>query len=221
MLRDIPSRGNEEIDLYLRTYYSLLRSSGDILVRSLEETHCAMNSSLHVGADEPTPDVSAFVYSVMRLPQCLTQVRVILMGQSDEVFNRRGYPDVEKWQSVTAHSRRRKMFFDGDSTLAAFIASVSDIDDLIPMLVAYQLEWNKLHDRLVDTPTVVRIEAHVSGQLPLSPDEVGEVAEVLDISSDDFVKLQAAWGPALWPNLLQIVKHILGDFVMNIEVGKD
>jgi hypothetical protein len=204
MLRDVPSRGNEEIDLYLRTYYSLLRSSGDILVRSLEETHCAMNSSLHIGADEPIPDVSGFVYSVMRLPQCMPQVRVILMGQSDEVFNRRGYPDVEKWQAVTAHSRRRKMFFDEDSTLAAFIASVSDIDDLIPMLVAYQLEWNKLHARLVGTPTLDRLEAHVSGQLPLSPDEVGEVVEILDISSDDFVKLQAAWGPALWPNLLQI-----------------
>ena len=204
MLRDVPSRGNEEIDLYLRTYYSLLRSSGDILVRSLEETHCAMNSSLHTGADEPTPDVSAFVYSVMRLPQCMSQIRVILMGQSDEVFNRRGYPDVEKWQIVTAHSRRRKMFFDGDSALAAFIASVSDIDDLIPMLVAYQLEWNKLHVRLVDTPTAVRIEAHVSGRLPLTPDEVGEVVKALDISSDDFVKLQAAWGPALWSNLLQI-----------------
>jgi hypothetical protein len=204
MLRDVPSRGNEEIDLYLRTYYSLLRSSGDILVRSLEETHCAMNSSLHFGADEPTPDISAFVYSVMRLPQCLTQVRVILMGQSDEVFNRRGYPDVEKWQTVTAHSRRRKMFFDGDGTLAAFIASVSDIDDLIPMLVAYQLEWNKLHDRLVETPTLARIEAHVSGESPLLPDEVGDVAEVLDISADDLAKLQAAWGPELWPNLFQI-----------------
>ena len=204
MLRDIPSRGNEEIDLYLRTYYSLLRSSGDILVRSLEETHCAMNSSLHVGADEPTPDISAFVYSVMRLPQCLPQVRVILMGQSDEVFNRRGYPDVEKWQTVMAHSRRRKMFFDGDGTLAAFIASVSDIDDLIPMLVAYQLEWNKLHDRLFETRTLARIEAHVSGRSLFSPDEVGEVAAVLDISSDDFVKLQTAWGPALWSNLLQI-----------------
>ncbi len=204
MLRDIPSRGNEEIDLYMRTYYSLLRSSGDILVRSLEETHCAMNSSLHIGADELTPDVSAFVYSVMRLPQCMPQVRVLLMGQSDEVFNRRGYRDVEKWQSVTAHSRRRKMFFDGDGTLAAFIASVSDIDDLIPMLVAYQLEWNKLHDRLVDTPTVARIEAHVSGRQPLSPDEVGDVTKALGVSSDDFVKLQAAWGPALWPNLLEI-----------------
>jgi hypothetical protein len=203
MIRDIPSRGNEEIELYMRTYYSLLRSTSDILIRSLEETHSAMDSSLHIGADDPIPDVSAFVYSVMRLPQCLPQVRLVLMGQSDEVFGRRGYPEMEKWKPVTAHSRRRKMFFDGDSTLAAFIASVTDIDDLIPMLTAYQIEWNKLHVRLVNTPTVARIEAHVAGHQPLQPEEVGEVADTLDIPADDFVKLQAAWGPALWPNLLQ------------------
>jgi hypothetical protein len=204
MLRDIPLRGNEEIDLYMRTYYSLLRSSSDIRVRSLEETHCTMNSSLHVGADEPTPDISTFVYSVMRLPQSLPQVRLVLMGQSDEVFDRRGYPDVEHWAPATALSRRRKMFFDGKDTLAAFIASVSDIDDLIPMLTAYQIEWNKLHDRLVETPTLARIEAHVAGQQPLSPEEVGHVVDVMNISADDFVKLQSAWGPALWPNLLQV-----------------
>ncbi len=203
MIREIPSRGNEEIDLYMRTYYSLLRSSSDIRIRSLEETHSAMNSSLHIGADDPRPDLSAFVYSVMRLPQCLPRVRLVLMGQSDEVFDRRGFPDVEKWEPVTAHSRRRKMFFDGQSILAAFIASVSDIDDLIPMLTAYQIEWNKLHDRLANTPTLARIEAHVSGQKPLLPDEVGHVADVLGVSADDFAKLQAAWGPMLWPNLLQ------------------
>jgi hypothetical protein len=203
MIRDIPSRGNEEIELYMRTYYSLLRSTSDILIRSLEETHSAMDSSLHIGADDPTPDVSAFVYSVMRLPQCLPRVRLVLMGQSDEVFGRRGYPEVEKWQPVTAHSRRRKMFFDGDSTLAAFIASVTDIDDLIPMLTAYQIEWNKLHVRLVNTPIMERIEAHVAGCQRLQPEEVGEVADTLDVPTDDFVKLQAAWGPALWTNLLQ------------------
>ncbi|MGD2207241.1 MAG: hypothetical protein PVH17_10705, partial [Anaerolineae bacterium] len=203
MIRDIPSPGNEEIELYMRTYYSLLRSTSDIRVRSLEETHCAMDSSLHVGADDALPDVSAFVYSVMRLPRCMPKVRLVLMGQSDEVFDRRGYPDVEKWKPVTAHSRRRKMFYDGDSTLAAFIASVSDIDDLIPMLTAYQIEWNKLHERLADSLTLTRIEAHVSGEQLLGPEDVGKVATALDISADDFVKLQSAWGTALWPTLLQ------------------
>jgi hypothetical protein len=204
MDRAIPSGGNEEIELYIRTYYSLLRSSSDIRVRSLEETHMTMGSSLHLGADSPTPDVSAFVYTVMRLPQCLPSVRLVLMAQSDEVFERRGYPDVEKWEPVTAHSRRRKFFYDGKVTLAAFIASVSDIDDLIPMLTAYQIEWNKLHERLVEAPILDRIEEHVAGRRPLEPEEVGEIANRLNVSADDFVKLQSAWGAALWTNLLAL-----------------
>ncbi len=204
MIRDIPSRGSEEIDLYMRTYYSLLRSTSDIRIRSLEETHSGMGSSLHVGADELESDVSAFVYSVMRLPQCLPEVCLVVMGQSEEVFDRRGFPEVETWQPVTAHSRRRKMFFDGDCTLAAFIASVSDIDDLIPMLTAYQIEWNKLHHRLADLPLVDRIEAHVKGEQPLLPDEMGSIAQAMRLTADDFARLQAAWGRLLWPNLLQV-----------------
>ena len=206
MIRDVPSRGNEEIDLYMRTYYSLLRSSGDIRVRSLEETHCAMDSSLHIGADKPEPDISAFVYSVMRLPQCMTEVCLVLMAQSDEVFNRRGYPDVEKWMPVTAHSRRRKMYFDGECTLAAFIASVSDIDDLIPMLTAYQIEWNKLNDRLANSPLLTRIERHVAGTQSLSSQDIDQVLNALDVSTEDFNKLQAAWGAAFWSHLLQAGK---------------
>ena len=37
------------------------------------------------------------------------------------------------------------MQFDGNHRLAVFVASRSDIDDLIPILTAYQIEWNKLN----------------------------------------------------------------------------
>ncbi|MGH2543476.1 MAG: DUF6909 family protein, partial [Ardenticatenaceae bacterium] len=63
MDRGIPVSGNEEIELYMRTYYSLLRSSGAIRVKALEETHAAMDSSLHSRAEEPYPDVGAFTYA--------------------------------------------------------------------------------------------------------------------------------------------------------------
>lgn len=204
MERTVPSRGNEEIELYIRTYYSLLRSTGDVQVRSLEETHSAMNSSLHVGADDRTPDLSAFLYSLMRLPPCVAQVSLVLMGQSEEVFQRRGYPDVEKWEPASAQSRRRKMFYDGKGKLAAFIASISDIDDLIPMLTAYQIEWNKLHYRLHGTQILGEIEAHVAGRQPLSDVEIDAIANTLGVDSEDFFKLQVAWGTEFWPNLLQL-----------------
>ena len=91
MDRAIPVSGNEEIDLYIRTYFSLLRSSGPIRVKSLEEMHAGMNSSLHSLADEASPDIGAFTYAYLRLPPVITKMRHIMLGQSEEVFARRGH----------------------------------------------------------------------------------------------------------------------------------
>ena len=153
MLRTVPETINEEVDLYIRTYYSLLRSSQPIRVRSLEETHAGMRASLHPKAEGQEPDVPALVYAAMRLPGCIYKVKLVLLGQSDEVFLRRAGVNVTEWQQVFAAARRRKMFFDGQGALAAYISSVSDIDDLIPILTAYQIEWNKLHQRLQPAET--------------------------------------------------------------------
>lgn len=204
MDRAIPFTANEEIELYIRTYYSLLRSTGEIQVRSLEEAHAGMGSSLHLGADDPFPDVSALIYAVLRLPFCIAQTRLVLLGQSGEVFSRGGYPEVERWQPVSAPGRRRKMFFDGQETLAAFIASVSDIDDTIPMLVAYQIEWNKLHQRLADSTALTRLAAHVEGGEALSSADETQIREALEIGEQDFDKLRRAWGDHFWINLLRV-----------------
>jgi len=67
------------------------------------------------------------------------------------VFMRGGLRDFQEWTRVDAPARRRRMLADGEGTIAAFISSVSDIDDLIPCLTAYQIEWNKLHRRLSGT----------------------------------------------------------------------
>ncbi|OQA40815.1 MAG: hypothetical protein BWY52_02768 [Chloroflexi bacterium ADurb.Bin325] len=148
MIRTVPETTGEGIELYIRTYYSLLRSSGDIRIRSLEETHEGMRSSLHLKAESTDFDASAFIYAAMRLPPVMDEVRRVVMGQSEEVFMRGGLRDLGQWRRVDAPARRRRMLFDGHETLAAFVSSVSDIDDLIPCLTAYQIEWNKLHRRL-------------------------------------------------------------------------
>ena len=67
------------------------------------------------------------------------------MGQEAVVFRRYGYGRIEDWQAVEAPARRRRWFDDGEGTLAVLLASTSDLDDLLPTLVAYQVEWNKLH----------------------------------------------------------------------------
>ena len=87
-----------------------------------------------------SPDISALVYSLLRLPDCMPQVKRVVLGQSAAVFENHGYGNVEKWKEVSAKARRRRTYFDRKDTLACFIASRSDIDDMVPMLTAYQIE---------------------------------------------------------------------------------
>ena len=189
MIRTVPATTGEGIELYIRTYYSLLRSSGDIRIRSLEETHEGMRSSLHLGAETSSFDASAFLYAALRLPDCLECVKRVVMGQSDEVFRHGGLTGLDTWQRVDAPARRRRMLFDGVDTIAAYIAGVSDIDDLIPALTAYQIEWNKLHRRLTNSQLGHDL---VAGRARAS-DASEKIKEILDISEEDFGRLRRLW----------------------------
>src|SRR3954467_5054188 len=145
-LRQGVELASAEVDLYHRTYTTLLRSSGETRLRVLEPSHAAMNSSLHTLAYSPEqPDLGAFLYSMKRLPASIWRASVIVMGQETEVFHRAGIGRIEDWEAVEAPARRRRWYDSGLGTLAVLLASTSDLDDVIPTLVAYQLEWNKLH----------------------------------------------------------------------------
>jgi hypothetical protein len=203
MDRTIPAAGNEEIELYLRTYYSLLRSSGPIRIRSLEEVHAATRSSLHARAEEPLPDMAAFTYAYLRLPSCIVDVSLVILGQSEEVFDRRGYHNVEQWQPVEAPARRRKTFYNGSDTMAAFIASVSDIDDLIPILTAFQIEWNKLNFMLSEPPIKTRLE-RLLGQESWEPEDIETICRVLSLDENSWRQLKRLFPQNLAASLLKI-----------------
>ncbi len=199
MERTVPRTASEEIELYQRTYYSLLRSSADVRIRSWDEVHAGMNSLLHPGARGYKADMSAFIYSILRLPSCMPDVRLIVLGQSADVFAEAGFYDVDAWQEVFAPARRRRCYFDGDQTLACFIASRSDIDDVVPLLTAYQIEWNKLHDRLRRLPRELSLE-----NLGSDMSAYTRLADVLEIPSEDLDRLYAIWDEELGPILEQI-----------------
>jgi hypothetical protein len=201
MERTVPTTGSEELQLYMRTYNSLLRTTDEVQIQTLVETHAGMDSSLHIHALEEIPDVSALVYCSLRLPSCVRHARLIVMGQSERVFARRGYPNVEEWDQVTAPGRRRRAFFDGQETLAVYVASLSDIDDLVPMLTAFQIEWNKLHQRLHGAPVHADLEARVSvgarssrpSTRPLDEDLRARLCDTLMLSADDLSRMEAIW----------------------------
>ena len=202
MERTVPKSASDEIDLYLRTIYSLLRSSTEVQIRTLEEVHAGMNSLLHPDARKTTPDTSAFIYSSLRLPACITDVRSIVLGQSAPVFARHGYRDVESWQQVTARARRRTTYYDGKGTLAVYIASRSDIEDVIPTLTAFQIEWNKIHTLLKRyLPSNPDIDFT---QLETDAEARRKLAQVIQITVEDMERLWLVWGKALGENLHQM-----------------
>ncbi len=190
MIRTVPETTSEGIELYIRTYYSLLRSSGDVRIRSLEETHEGMKSSLHLEAESELFDTSAFIYAAMRLPDCIYEIRRIVMGQSEDVFMRGGLRDIADWQRVDAPARRRRMMFNGEDVLAAFVSSVSDIDDLIPSLTAYQIEWNKLHRRL----TTTQLGRDLARGTTAASASTRALGEAVSLSDEDMSRLAGVWG---------------------------
>ncbi len=199
MERTVPSTASDEIDLYLRTMYSLLRSTTEVQLRTLEEVHAGMISSLHPDARKTTLDTSAFIYSLLRLPDCMSNVSLVVLGQSASVFNQHGYANVDTWEPVSARARRRRCYFNGKDTLACFIASRSDIEDVIPVMTAYQIEWNKLH-LLLQRASIDLLTPYLDD----NPEEFSRLAKVLEISEEDLERLRLIWGSEFYPNL----KHI-------------
>lgn len=207
MDRTVPSSGNEEINLYLRTYYSLLRSTREVQIKTLVEAHKSMNSALHIDADEDKPDMAAFTYAILRMPDCLDQLRLVLMGQSDFVFAQHGFSQVETWEQVSAPGRRRRSFFDGKDQLAVYIASRSDIDDIVPILTAYQIERSKLR-RFLNNPNAIKLLKQIqqAGGMPSST-KLARLGHMTDIPGEDLQRLGKIWREETAVKLLRIVNE--------------
>lgn len=201
MDRQPPRATSDEIDLYIRTYYSLLRSSGDVRVRAFEESHLYSRSSLHLGAEGSEPDLAAFAYSAARLPDCMAKIRRIVLGQSPTQFRAAGFP-IERWEVVRTRGRRRPLRWDGAETLAVFVASGSDIDDLVPIVTAYQIEWNKLRERLLSGHLT---DAEVSND--------GALAAALGTDEAGIARLRGGLGKNSEEILREMIAHDCDVFV--------
>ena len=188
--------GKAEVDLFIRSYETLLRSTGEVRVAGLLEPYLAMESTLHPRARSQGPDPAALTYVGLRLPGCMPHVRLVLLSTSIEAIQARGI-DLRDWRPQTAPARRRRHLYDGGERVAILISSPSDLDDLIPSLVAYEIEWNKIHDifkrddalrRLVDDAARGGADAHDSDRIR---DAFGLTQEELD-------RLSIVWQGEPW-----------------------
>ncbi len=189
------------IDAYVSTYTSLLRSSGEVFVAALEDAHVASSPVLHpYCARDDIHDVHAFGYGAARLPSVMPLIRRIVLAQSHEQFEAAGFP-VREWKRLRTPGRRRPLRWGGGDTLAVFLSSTSDIDDLVPIVTAYQIEWNKLHARLRGRPFA---ESLRNPNVELSMDTL---RTELDLESRDVFQLMDALGPRWRASLVEISSH--------------
>ena len=187
--RDVP----DPLEQYLAVYHESPQSCLDISLADLEDPHCRFGSSLHRQAPEQEIDIAAFIYSALRLPDCFHRVERVVLYAREEDFTAVKQADDSSWIRVSARARRRRAHFDGDRTLALFLTSVSDLDDLLPALCAIQIEWNKMHYRLQGAQLGRDLAAAA-----VKASEQGEALfRALNLNPGDWDLLQKTW-PDSW-----------------------
>src|SRR4029077_16441087 len=105
--------GKRAVELYVRTYTTMLQSSGDIKIESLVQAPLMMGSVLHPLPAAPQSDMGALLYAVRRLPDAIDKCRHVVMGQSPQGFKAVLGHDILSWRAVQAAARRRRWAHDG------------------------------------------------------------------------------------------------------------
>jgi hypothetical protein len=195
--------GRAAVDLFVRSYQTLLRSTGEVRLAGLLEPYVAMAPSLHARVSNPLPDAAALTYVGLRLPPCMPDVRLVLLGASLDNMAARGFRNVASWMPQTAPARRRRQFFNGEDQLAVLVSSPSDLDDLIPALVAYELEWNKLHELLGRDRGLRRLVEGAAEHGPAVDDDQ-RLATALGLSASELERLSIVWQGGTWRFLARV-----------------
>lgn len=189
----------KSIELHVRTYRSALKGASQVSVNSLVNSFQLTHPILHPLSDSNKIDISALTYSLLRLPQVIDSTKIVLAGQIPNVFAKAGFKNVTSWPQVYTVSRRRTLHFNQKKhILAAFIGSISDVDDLVNILISFQIEWNKLYFKLKEN-------FKTNQTLAKSLDNTNLLCQKLDITKTDCLKLQQALGDN-WKKRLKTIK---------------
>ncbi len=142
-----PKASKETIELHLRTYRSALRSSKEIEISSLIPTYLKMNPLLHQKAESEQIDRQALNYSLNRFPKEILQTKLIVIGQTEDIFQEAGY-ELNNWHHVEAPKRRRRVcYHPKKKIMACHAASISDVDDIVNMAISLEIELEKAAEK--------------------------------------------------------------------------
>lgn len=184
----IDSDKNIKTELFIKSYRSFLQTSGEMSVNQFERLYKNSTPALHQKVNGDEIDVHAFTYAYLRFPAIMHKIDRIILAQTDEIFYKNGFK-INDWIKLSTPARRRKIYTDNDR-LAIIINSVSDVDDIVTILCALQIEWNKINVLL-------------SG-VDINDDNSNLIRETLKISLENWKHLNAISNQ----NILVLLKEI-------------
>ena len=182
-------RLSDEVELYHRTYTTLLRSSGETRLRVLEPV--APRDGL-----EPAPAGRQRRARPRRVPlrdppparRRSSAARADRHGPGGRGLRRARHRPIEEWEAVEAPARRRRWYDGGDGTLAVLLASASDLDDLDP-------DARRLPDRVEQAARAAARGRLAAGRS--TPDARRSARATLGGAAEDWPRLRERLGRAL------------------------
>jgi len=142
----------DAIESYTQKIHSALAGTGAVRISSFADDHAHAQPILHPLVRSKKTDMSALLYSILRLPLEIFSSKKVILGQSDKVFQKAGLDMTsDQWTDAGAIARRRKaLYHKRTKTLAVFVASISDVEDIMTILTALYIELVKLNQKIHD-----------------------------------------------------------------------
>jgi hypothetical protein len=162
---------------FIDNYYRQLLTGKDIPLSQFVPGYKKVLPSIHQHLNDPDRvDLSALSYALERLPEEIFETRRIVMSATDKGFADTGLY-IESglktglWVKTIASRRRRRCFYHPSSgTLACYVTSPSDVDDIVNCAISFILEWQKI-GRLIGSKLDDFIDHQRYNLLGLNPTE--------------------------------------------------
>ena len=95
---------------------------------------------------------------------------------------------------------------DGGERVAILVSSPSDLDDVIPALVAYEIEWNKGYELFSRDLALRRLVEHAAEHGPQPGDEE-RLREAVGLTPDELTRLSIVWQGGTWQFLSRVAER--------------
>ena len=180
--------------------------TGKLEIDSFIDEFKAMSPSLHRLCNEnDVVDVGALLYSTARLPQQVYHIREVLV-QADIPDK---LPGMEGITELRTEARRRTAFdIGGDTIIVVVREGVSELLDLVTLLVSFAVEAYKIVRLLGQDPLLVELaDPTLDGDVARRNRCLARLAFVLGVTDDEVVELDAHWDNQLISRVLHLLSH--------------